>query len=159
MLSDSHVSSRVIMIRLFSPSILALLDFLCRLSLCESPVVFLFPTFFALLPSLHLHIRQTLTAPPSQHNEIESSQIERSHFYSCQRIIEETDSCSPPGTRDGSDGEMGGFCRRGWSGAIFHIEFLFFPVSFFLVFLSSCAALKFFSPLSKCIQGCTSIYF
>lgn len=125
-LSDSHVSSRVIMIHLFSPSILAVWDFLRRLSLCESPVVFLFPTFLALLPSLHLHIRQTLTAPRSQHNEIESSQIERSHFYSCQLIIEETDSCSPPGTRDGSDGEMGGFCRRGWSGAIFHTEFLFF---------------------------------
>lgn len=149
MLPDSRVSSRVITIRLFSPSVLAAP---LSLSLLPARVPSPLPSqlSFARRPGLHLRIRQTLTAPPSQHNEIESSQIERSHFYSCQLIIEETDSCSPPGARDGSDGEMGGFCRRGWSGAIFHAEFLFFfsPVSFFLVFLSSCAALKFFFPLS-----------
>lgn len=114
--------------------------------------------------SLHLHIRQTLTAPLSQYNEIESRQIERSHFYSCQLIIEETDSCSTKGKRGGSDGGMGGFCWERLPGEVgqelFYTQNFFFPVSFCLVFLFTCAALKFFFPLSvNAFKACASIYF
>lgn len=109
--------------------------------------------------SLHLHIRQTLTAPPSQYNEIESRQIERSHFYSCQLIIEETDSCSTKGKRGGSDGGMGGFR---WERLPEEVgQELFYTQNFFFscvvlsgIFVHLCSLEVFFlPPLSKCIQG------
>lgn len=114
--------------------------------------------------SLHLHIRQTLTAPLSQHNEIESRQIERSHFYSCQLIIEETDSCSTKGKRGGRDGGMGGFCwerlpAEVWSGAILHTEFFFSCLVLSGIFVHLCS-LEVFFPLSvNAFKACASIYF
>lgn len=116
-LSDSHVFSHVIVICHFRtsarPTSLSDISYLASLSarVLSSLLRLSLPNFLYTYFHLSLHVRQTLTAPPSQYNEIESSQIERSHFYSCQLIIEETDSCSTQGKRGGSDGEMGGFCR------------------------------------------------
>lgn len=139
----------------FSPSNLAVWDFLfpsfsvgvlssfLRLSLPN----FLY-TYFHL--SLRLRIRQTLSAPLWQYNEIESTQIERSHFYSCQLIIEEPDSSSTGGKMDGSDGGIGGFCWERVPGEVgqelFYTQNFFFPVSFFWYFCPLVQPWSFFFP-------------
>lgn len=125
-LSDSHVFSR--------HHKLSDISYFPSLSLPN----FLY-TYFHL--SLHLHIRQTLMAPPSLYNAMESTQIERSHFYSCQLIIEETDSCSTRGKRDGGDGGMGGFCWEKAGGEV--SQELFYTQIFF--FLSR--SFRYFCPL------------
>lgn len=117
-----------------------------------SPVLFPAPppslhTFFPLQLGLAAPPHQANMAPLSQFNEIESSQFERSHFYSCHLIIEEADSCSTKAKRDGSDGGREALMGQGSTGAISHTNSL--SVSFLLPVLSTSAALKFFL-LSKC---------
>lgn len=168
-LSDGHVFSHAIMIcRLIKPVQPRSLMFPTSPSFWGSPVFF--PALFS--SQLSLHFFPTRPPPPhqantplSQYNEIESTQIERSRFYRCQVIIEETDSCSTGGKGGGSGGGMGGFDWERVPGEV-GLQ-LFYTQSFFVLSRSFWYFCPLVQPWScwgfffsvNAFRACTSIYF